>query len=113
MAAAQKPIVSDDRPAYSNTERTSLPRLSVPSGCCHDGGCSAGEPRSMGPLEANHGANADNDEITTRMIKPTPPKRVRNRRRNRSSDADVRDLLNDGGTDISTLGSAGIKLALR
>src|SRR3979490_1148836 len=113
MAAAQKPIVRDDRPAESKTERTSLPRLSVLSGCCHDGGCSAGEPRSMGPFEANQGANADSAEITTRMINPIPPKRVRNRRRSRSSDADARDRLNDCGTDISTLGSAGIRLALR
>ncbi len=89
MAAAQKPIVSDDRPANSITERTSLPRLSVPKGCCHDGACSDGEPMSMGPLEANHGASTDNDVIPTRMTIPMPPKRVRNRRRNRSSGADV------------------------
>src|SRR5580704_18974280 len=113
MAAAQKPMVRDDRPAKSNTERTSLPRLSVPSGCCQDVGCSAGEPRSIGPFEANQGANADSAEITTRMISPMPPKRVRNSRRSRSSDADARERRSAGGTDISTLGSAGIALALR
>ena len=63
---------------------------------------------SVGPLEANQGAKIDSSEITTRMISPMPPKRVRNSRRNRSSGADVRDRVNDCGTDISTLGSAGI-----
>jgi len=80
----------------------------VPSRCCHDGGCSDVDPSSVGTLEANQGANVDNSEITTRMISPIPPKRVPNRRRSRSSGADARDCFKGCGTDISTLGSAGI-----
>src|SRR5258707_15373807 len=108
MAAAQNPIVRDDRPAYSITERTSLPRLSVPKGCCHDGGCSDGEPMSAGPLEEKNGANTDNDVIATRTTIPMPPKRVRNRRCNRTSGAEARNRPDACAIDISTLGSAGI-----
>src|SRR5437588_4075368 len=106
MAAAQKPMVSDERPAKSNTERTSRPRLSVPNGCCQDGGCSDGEPMSAGPPEANHGANTDSSEIATRMTRPIPPKRVRNRRRSTSKGPAVRNRFD--GTDMTALGSADI-----
>ena len=107
IAAAQKPIVSEERPAYSITDRISRPRLSVPSRCCADGGCIDGEPRSIGPVVANRGAKIDSSEIAMRMTAPMPPKRVRNRRRSRSSAAEARDRLNDFNTG-SALGSTDI-----
>src|SRR5579871_5944533 len=108
MAAAQRPMVSDERPANSSTERTSRPRLSVPNGCAQLGGWSDGEPISIGPVEANNGAKIDSSVITTRMTTPVPPNRVANRRRTRSSGPDIQDLLEVCVAEISTLGSAGI-----
>src|SRR5258707_966815 len=101
------------------TDRMSRPRLSVPSGCSHEGGCSDAAPSSDGLLEANHGANVDRNVTVTRITRPMPPKRVWNRRRRKSSEAatgDCRDALNTGADMPDSAGievSSGATSALR